>query len=246
MLLEKFKMQATPLLEITNLNTYYGNIHAVKNIGLKIYSGEIVTLLGSNGAGKTTTLHTISGLLKPSSGEINFNGQALHKLPAHRITALGLAQSPEGRQIFANLSIKENLDMGAYLRKDQEGIKKDLEFVYNLFPKLLERRTQLAQTLSGGEQQMLAIARAYMSKPKLLLLDEPSLGIAPILVGTIFRAITEINQLGMTILLVEQNANLALKISHRAYVLTNGEITLQGQSSELLSNPEIKKAYLGS
>ena len=239
-------MQATPLLEIIDLNTYYGNIHAVKNIGLKIYSGEIVTLLGSNGAGKTTTLHTISGLLKPSSGEINFDGQTIHKLPAHCITALGLAQSPEGRQIFANLSIKENLDMGAYLRKDQEGIKKDLEFVYNLFPKLLERRTQLAQTLSGGEQQMLAIARAYMSKPKLLLLDEPSLGIAPILVGTIFRAITEINQLGMTILLVEQNANLALKISHRAYVLTNGEITLQGRSSELLSNPEIKKAYLGS
>lgn len=239
-------MQATPMLEIIDLNTYYGNIHAVKNIGLKIYSGEIVTLLGSNGAGKTTTLHTISGLLKSSSGEINFNGQTIHKLPAHRITALGLAQSPEGRQIFANLSIKENLDMGAYLRKDQEGIKKDLEFVYNLFPKLLERRTQLAQTLSGGEQQMLAIARAYMSKPKLLLLDEPSLGIAPILVGTIFRAITEINQLGMTILLVEQNANLALKISHRAYVLTNGEITLQGRSSELLSNPEIKKAYLGS
>lgn len=239
-------MQASPILEIKNLNTFYGNIHAVKNIGLEINRGEIVTLLGSNGAGKTTTLHTISGLLKAASGEIKFEDQSIEKLPAHRITALGLAQSPEGRQIFANLSIKENLDMGAYLRKDHEGIKKDLDFVYNLFPKLLERRTQLAQTLSGGEQQMLAIARAYMSKPKLLLLDEPSLGIAPILVGTIFRAITEINQLGMTILLVEQNANLALKISHRAYVLTNGEITLQGRSSELLSNPEIKKAYLGS
>ena len=235
-----------PILEIKDLNTYYGNIHAVKNISLTINQGEIVTLLGSNGAGKTTTLHTISGLLKPSSGEINFNNQAIQKLPAHRITALGLAQSPEGRQIFANLSIKENLDMGAYLRSDKEAIKEDLDFVYNLFPKLLERRSQLAQTLSGGEQQMLAIARAYMSRPKLLLLDEPSLGIAPILVGTIFRAITEINQLGMTILLVEQNANLALKISHRAYVLTNGEITLQGKSSDLLSNPEIKKAYLGS
>ncbi len=234
------------MLELKNINTYYGNIHAVKNISLAINQGEIVTILGSNGAGKTTTLHTISGLLKPQSGEIIFDGQKIDRVPAHRITALGLAQSPEGRQIFANLSIKENLDMGAYLRKDTAEIKKDLDFVYNLFPKLLERRNQLAQTLSGGEQQMLAIARAYMSKPKLLLLDEPSLGIAPILVGTIFKAITEINQLGMTILLVEQNANLALKISHRAYVLTNGEITLQGASSELLSNPEIKKAYLGS
>lgn len=234
------------MLEIKNINTYYGNIHAVKNISLSINKGEIVTILGSNGAGKTTTLHTISGLLKPHTGEIVFDGERIDRMPAHRITSLGLAQSPEGRQIFANLSIKENLDMGAYLRKDTQDIKKDLEFVYNLFPKLLERRNQLAQTLSGGEQQMLAIARAYMSKPKLLLLDEPSLGIAPILVGTIFRAITEINQLGMTVLLVEQNANLALKTSHRAYVLTNGEITLQGASSELLSNPEIKKAYLGS
>ena len=239
-------MNHTPILEIKDLNTYYGNIHAVKKISLSIERGEIVTLLGSNGAGKTTTLHTVSGLLKATSGEINFDNQSIQNLPAHRITALGLAQSPEGRQIFANLSIKENLDMGAYLRRDNAGIKTDLEFVYNLFPKLLERRSQLAQTLSGGEQQMLAIARAYMSKPKLLLLDEPSLGIAPILVGTIFRAITEINQNGMTILLVEQNANLALKVSHRAYVLTNGEITLQGKSSELLSNPEIKKAYLGN
>jgi branched-chain amino acid transport system ATP-binding protein len=234
------------ILALKNINTYYGNIHAVKNLSLEISRGEIVTLLGSNGAGKTTTLHTISGLLQPKSGDIIFEGQSIEKLPAHKITALGLAQSPEGRQIFANLSIKENLDMGAYLRSDSDAIKTDLEFVYNLFPKLYERRTQLAQTLSGGEQQMLAIARAYMSKPKLLLLDEPSLGIAPILVSTIFRAIKEINELGMTILLVEQNANLALKVSHRAYVLTNGEITLQGPSAELLSNPEIKKAYLGS
>ena len=221
------------ILEIKDLNTYYGNIHAIKNISLTINRGEIVTLLGSNGAGKTTTLHTISGLLKANSGEINFENQAIQKLPAHRITALGLAQSPEGRQIFANLSIKENLDMGAYLRVDKDGIKKDLEFIYNLFPKLLERKSQLAQTLSGGEQQMLAIARAYMTRPKLLLLDEPSLGIAPILVGTIFKAIAEINQLGMTILLVEQNANLALKVSHRAYVLTNGEITLQANSYQI-------------
>lgn len=234
------------ILTLKNINTFYGNIHAVKGLSLEINRGEIVTLLGSNGAGKTTTLHTISGLLQARSGEILFDKASIGKLPAHKITALGLAQSPEGRQIFANLSIKENLDMGAYLRSDAEGIKNDLEFVYKLFPKLKERRSQLAQTLSGGEQQMLAIARAYMSKPKLLLLDEPSLGIAPILVGTIFRAIKEINEMGMTILLVEQNANLALKISHRAYVLTNGEITLQGPSAELLSNPEIKKAYLGS
>jgi branched-chain amino acid transport system ATP-binding protein len=234
------------ILALKNINTYYGNIHAVKNLSLEISRGEIVTLLGSNGAGKTTTLHTISGLLQPKSGEVVFEGQSIEKLRAHKITALGLAQSPEGRQIFANLSIKENLDMGAYLRSDNDGIKTDLDFVYKLFPKLHERRSQLAQTLSGGEQQMLAIARAYMSKPKLLLLDEPSLGIAPILVSTIFRAIKEINELGMTILLVEQNANLALKVSHRAYVLTNGEITLQGPSAELLSNPEIKKAYLGS
>ena len=234
------------ILELKDVNTYYGAIHAVKNISLEINRGEIVTLLGSNGAGKTTTLHTISGLLKASSGEINFDNQTIAKLPAHKITALGLAQSPEGRQVFANLTIKENLDMGAYLRRDKEEIKKNLEFVFHLFPKLKERKNQLAQTLSGGEQQMLAIARAYMCKPKLLLLDEPSLGIAPILVGTIFKAITEINQQGMTILLVEQNANLALKVSHRAYVLTNGEITLQGPSAELLSNPEIKKAYLGN
>jgi len=236
---------SSPLLEIKNINTYYGNIHAVKNISFHVNPGEVVTILGSNGAGKTTTLHTISGLLKAKSGEILYNNQALEKLPAHKITALGLAQSPEGRQIFANLTIKENLDMGAYLRSDREGIKKDYDFVYDLFPKLLERKNQLAQTLSGGEQQMLAIARAYMSKPTLLLLDEPSLGIAPILVSTIFKAITELNKIGMTILLIEQNANLALKISHRAYVLKNGEISLSGNASDLLNNDEIKKAYLG-
>ena len=233
------------ILEIKNINTYYGAIHAVKSINLELFKGEIVTLLGSNGAGKTTTLHTISGLLQASSGEILFNQTPIHKLPAHKITALGLAQSPEGRQVFANMTILENLEMGAYLRSDSEQIDKDLEFVYSLFPKLKERKNQLAQTLSGGEQQMLAIARAYMSKPKLLLLDEPSLGIAPILVSSIFRAIKEINQQGMTVLLVEQNANLALRISHRAYVLTNGEITLQGTSAQLMSDPEIKKAYLG-
>ncbi|MGZ3788236.1 MAG: ABC transporter ATP-binding protein, partial [Bacteriovorax sp.] len=206
---------------------------------------EIVTLLGSNGAGKTTTLHTISGLITPNSGEIIFNGKEIHRLPAHKITATGLAQSPEGRQVFANMTIKENLEMGAYLRSDKSGIEEDFKFVYSLFPKLHDRESQLAQTLSGGEQQMLAIARAYMSKPTLLLLDEPSLGIAPILVSSIFKAIKEINERGMTILLVEQNAYLALSISNRAYVLTNGEVSLQGNARELLNNPEIKKAYLG-
>lgn len=233
------------VLTLENINTHYGNIHAVKNISLHINKGEILTILGSNGAGKTTTLHTISGLLKPTSGKILYEGLEIQNLSAHEITAKGLAQSPEGRQIFANLTIKENLDMGAYLRSDKAEIKKDFDFVFSLFPKLLERKNQLAQTLSGGEQQMLAIARAYMSKPRLLLLDEPSLGIAPILVSTIFKAVTEINQLGMTILLVEQNANLALKISHRAYVLTNGQVTLEGEASDLLNNDEIKKAYLG-
>lgn len=233
------------ILELKNVSTYYGAIHAVKSINLELFKGEIVTLLGSNGAGKTTTLHTISGLLSPSSGEILFNNTAIHKLPAHKITALGLAQSPEGRQVFANMTILENLEMGAYLRKDKAQINIDLDFVYSLFPKLGERKSQLAQTLSGGEQQMLAIARAYMCNPKLLLLDEPSLGIAPILVSSIFKAIKEINQRGMTILLVEQNAYIALSISNRAYVLTNGEISLQGNARDLLNNPEIKKAYLG-
>lgn len=233
------------ILELKNIDVHYGAIHAVKKINLELHKGEIVTLLGSNGAGKTTTLHTISGLLTPSGGEILFNGNPIHKMPAHKITALGLAQSPEGRQVFANLTIKENLEMGAYLRTDKKDIEDDLQFVFKLFPKLKERESQLAQTLSGGEQQMLAIARAYMSKPTLLLLDEPSLGIAPILVASIFKAIKEINQKGMTILLVEQNAYLALSVSNRAYVLTNGEISLQGQAKELLANEEIKKAYLG-
>jgi branched-chain amino acid transport system ATP-binding protein len=233
------------ILVLKNVNTFYGKIHAIKNVNLEIRKGEIVTLIGSNGAGKTTILHSISGLIKPSSGEIFFKNKSIVKLPAHKITALGLAQSPEGRLIFINLTVKENLEMGAYIRNDQAEIKKDLEFVYGLFPILKNRASQLAQTLSGGEQQMLAIARAYMSKPTMLLLDEPSLGIAPILVKSIFKAIQEINQKGMSILLVEQNAFLALSLSQRAYVLTNGEITLQGKPEELMSNPEIKKAYLG-
>lgn len=238
-------MNSKVILELKNINTFYGPIHAIKNLNMEVQQGEIVTLIGSNGAGKTTTLHTVSGLIKPASGEIIFDGKTIQNLPAHKITALGLAQSPEGRLIFTNLTVKENLEMGAYLRNDSAGIATDLQFVYGLFPILKERSAQLAQTLSGGEQQMLAIARAYMSKPKLLLLDEPSLGIAPILVKTIFGAIREINKLGMSILLVEQNAVLALRLSHRAYVLTNGVITLQGLAKDLLENPEIKKAYLG-
>lgn len=233
------------LLKLDNINTYYGMIHAVKNISLEVMPGEIVTLLGSNGAGKTTTLHTISGLIKCNSGRIQFDNHEISNLPAHKIVGMGLGQSPEGRLVFPNLTIKENLEMGAYLRSDKAEIKKDLDFMVGLFPKLSERYSQLAGTLSGGEQQMLAIARSYMCKPKLLLLDEPSLGIAPILVQGIFKAIKEINSMGMSILLVEQNANLALKISHRGYVLTNGEISLQGDSRDLLSNESVKKAYLG-
>ena len=233
------------ILEIKDLNVHYGSIHAIHGIDLKVEEGEIVTLIGSNGAGKTTTLHTISGLLKPTSGSITFNGEEIQAIPAHKIVAKGLAQSPEGRMVFPDLTVGENLEMGAYLRNDKDGIKADLKKMFTLFPRLEERRKQLAGTLSGGEQQMLAIARAYMAKPKLLLLDEPSLGIAPILVQAIFDAIVEINKTGMTVLLVEQNAYAALKIAHRGYVLTTGEIAMQGPSAELISNEEIRKAYLG-
>lgn len=233
------------LLQINNLNVHYGAIHAIHGINLKVERGEIVTLIGSNGAGKTTTLHTISGLLKPSSGEIIFDEKPIHGLPAHQIVARGLAQSPEGRMVFPDLTVGENLELGAFLRKDKDGIAADLKRMFTLFPRLEERKKQLAGTLSGGEQQMVAIARAYMAKPQLLLLDEPSLGIAPILVQAIFDAIVEINRTGMTVLLVEQNAYAALKIAHRGYVLMTGEIAMQGPSAELISNEEIRKAYLG-
>jgi branched-chain amino acid transport system ATP-binding protein len=235
----------TAILELKNINTYYGVIHAIKNLSMHVNKGEIVTLLGANGAGKTTTLHTISGLIKPSNGEIIFNKNPIQNLAAHKITAAGLSQSPEGRLIFPNMTVKENLEMGAYTRSNKIEINCDLDFMFSLFPKLVERSSQLAGTLSGGEQQMVAIARAYMSHPDLLLLDEPSLGIAPILVHSIFKAIKEINAQGMSILLVEQNAFLALRVSKRAYVLTNGEITLEGTSTDLLVNEEVKKAYLG-
>ena len=233
------------LLEVKDMHVHYGAIHAIHGINLKVNKGEIVTILGSNGAGKTTSLHTISGLLKPSQGEILYKGNRIDGIQANKIVGLGVAHSPEGRMVFPDLTVKENLEMGAYLRRDTAKIKSDYEYMYGLFPKLKERSTQLAGTLSGGEQQMLAIARAYMSAPDLLLLDEPSLGIAPILVQAIFDAIVDLNKHGMTILLVEQNAYASLKIAHRGYVLTTGEIFMEGPASELISNEEIQKAYLG-
>lgn len=232
------------ILELNDMHVHYGSIHAIHGISLKIKKGEIVTILGPNGAGKTTTLHAISGLIPISKGSINFNNEDITTTPAHQIVSKGIAQSPEGRMVFADMSIKENLEMGAYLRKDQK-IKDDLDYVFTLFPRLKERINQPAGTLSGGEQQMLAISRAYMANPDLLLLDEPSLGIAPILVQDIFKAIVEINQKGTTVLLVEQNAFAALKIAHSAFVLTTGEITMSGPAKDLLSNDEIRKAYLG-
>jgi branched-chain amino acid transport system ATP-binding protein len=234
------------MLEIKDLQVSYGEIKALKGISLAVPDGSIVTLIGANGAGKTTLLRTISGLLRPKSGVIDWNGSDLGHCPPHEIVRRGIAQSPEGRMIFANLSVKENLRMGAYLRKDGD-IEKDLDYCFNIFPRLKERLWQQGGTLSGGEQQMLAIARALMSKPKMLLLDEPSLGIAPILVRTIFEKIVEINRtLGVTMLLVEQNANLALSIANTAYVLETGKIVLSGPAQELAQNAEVKKAYLGS
>ncbi len=238
-------MSKEVLLEVKDMHVHYGAIHAIHGINLKVHKGEIVTILGSNGAGKTTSLHTISGLLSPSKGEILYRGNRIDGVKANKIVGLGVAHSPEGRMVFPDLTVKENLEMGAYLRRDTEKIKSDYEYMYNLFPKLKERSTQLAGTLSGGEQQMLAIARAYMSAPDLLLLDEPSLGIAPILVQAIFDAIVDLNKHGMTILLVEQNAYASLKIADRGYVLATGEIFMEGPASELITNEEIQKAYLG-
>jgi branched-chain amino acid transport system ATP-binding protein len=234
------------MLEIKNLSVSYGAINALHGISLSVKAGGIVTLIGANGAGKTTTLKTISGLLKPKSGEIFYDGQNIAGLPPHQIVARGLSHVPEGRMIFANLTVLENLQLGAYLQKDKKIIRHELEHVFSLFPRLKEREKQIAGTLSGGEQQMLAIGRALMSKPKLLLLDEPSLGLAPLLVKTIFEKIVEINrQQGLTILLVEQNANLALEISHFGYVLETGKIILQDGSAALRQNPQVRSAYLG-
>jgi branched-chain amino acid transport system ATP-binding protein len=234
------------MLEIKNLTVCYGAISALHGISLSVPSGSIVTLIGSNGAGKTTTLKTISGLLKPKSGEIIYDGKNIAGLPPHAVVARGLSHVPEGRMIFANLSVRENLSMGAYLVRDKKIVRRELESVFAAFPRLKEREQQVAGTLSGGEQQMLAIGRALMSQPKFLMLDEPSLGLAPLLVKAIFEKIVEINrERGLTILLVEQNANRALEISNFGYVLETGKITLQGDSASLRQNPQVKSAYLG-
>jgi branched-chain amino acid transport system ATP-binding protein len=233
------------MLKIEDINVFYGNIHALKGVSLDINKGEIVTLIGANGAGKSTLLKTISGLLKPKNGNILFEGQSISGKVAQAIVKQGLSHVPEGRRVFANMSVEENLELGAYLRNDKQGIKEDFEKVYNLFPRLLERRKQLSGTLSGGEQQMLAMGRALMARPKLLLLDEPSMGLAPLLVKTIFSIIEEINKSGTTILLVEQNANMALSIADRAYVIETGKIVLSGSSDELNQSDQIRMAYLG-
>jgi branched-chain amino acid transport system ATP-binding protein len=234
------------MLSIENLEVNYGAIKAIKGINLNVKKGSIVTLIGANGAGKTTILRTISSIIKPVSGSINFEGKDITKLSPDKIVELGISQCPEGRMIFANLTVQENLEMGAFTRKDRYNLKYDLEFIYKLFPRLKERLKQPGGTLSGGEQQMLAISRAIMAKPKLMLLDEPSLGIAPILVKAIFERIVALNKAtGITMLLVEQNANYALSISDYGYVLETGEIILEGEAKSLASNPEVRKAYLG-
>jgi branched-chain amino acid transport system ATP-binding protein len=233
------------MLEIENLDVFYGAVHALKGVSLRAEQGEIVTLIGANGAGKTTLLRTISGLVPAKRGTIRFEGKDLTRTPPHEIVGLGISQSPEGRMVFANLSVEDNLELGAYRRKDRAGIKADRDRGYALFPRLLERRRQAAGTLSGGEQQMLAIARALMSRPRLLLLDEPSLGLAPLLVREIFRTIVEIHKAGVTVLLVEQNAHMALSVAGRGYVLETGSVRLEDQASALLANPEVQSLYLG-
>lgn len=233
------------MLSIKNLNTHYGSIHALKGIDIDIDKGEIVTLIGSNGAGKTTTLSSITGLVKSSSGDILFNDVSIKQMAPHEIVKLGISMSPEGREVFPALSVAENLQLGAFIKKDKAAIQKSYERVYDLFPRLGERKKQAAGTLSGGEQQMLAIGRALMSEPELLLLDEPSLGLAPNLVLMIFDLIESINKQGVTILLIEQNANMALSIANRAYVLETGRISLSGDAKELSHNENVKKAYLG-
>ncbi len=233
------------LLELESVDALYGRVRALRGITLSVGQGEVVALIGSNGAGKTTTLRTISGLMHPPSGTIIFDGKDISRMPAHDIVGLGICQSPEGRRLFARMQVIDNLRMGAFLRKDAAGIQKDMERVFELFPRLKERITQLAGTLSGGEQQMLAIGRALMSKPKLLMLDEPSLGLAPILVETIFQIVREINAQGIPILLVEQNATKALEVAHRGYVLETGSIVQTGTGKELLSSPDVQRAYLG-
>jgi len=233
------------MLEVANVHTYYGQIHALKGISLNVDQGEIVTLIGANGAGKSTTLKTISGLLRPRQGAIRLNGQDLGKLPAHRIVEQGIVHVPEGRRVFGRLTVEENLEMGAYSRTDNAGIGQSLENVFGLFPRLKERRGQVAGTLSGGEQQMLATGRALMANPQLLLMDEPSMGLAPVLVDSIFETIEGLHKSGTTILLVEQNARMALQVADRGYVMQSGEIVLSGSAEDLRANETVRKAYLG-
>jgi branched-chain amino acid transport system ATP-binding protein len=232
-------------LAVENLDVYYGAVHALKGVSLHVEAGEVVTLIGANGAGKTTLLRTISGIVPARSGRITFEGKDITKLPAHEIVGLGVSQSPEGRMVFANLSVEDNLELGAYRRRDRDGIKQDRDKVFHLFPRLLERKKQLSGTLSGGEQQMLAMGRALMSRPRVLLLDEPSLGIAPLLVRDIFKTIGEINRQGTTVLLVEQNAHMALGIAQRGYVLETGRVVLEDTAAALAANDEVRAAYLG-
>ncbi|MBE3040475.1 MAG: ABC transporter ATP-binding protein [Chloroflexi bacterium] len=234
-----------PMLEVKDIHTYYGNIHALKGISLTVEQGEIVTLIGSNGAGKTTTLRSICGLQKPRTGSIQLNGEDLNSYKAHQIVSKGVAMVPEGRGIFARLTVAENLDLGAYTRNDRTAIQEDLERVFTIFPRLKERQRQVAGTLSGGEQQMLATGRALMTRPRLLLMDEPSMGLAPVLVEAIFDVIKAINKEGTTILLVEQNALMALSIAHRGYVIQTGQIVLQDTAANLKNNETVQKAYLG-
>jgi branched-chain amino acid transport system ATP-binding protein len=234
------------MLEVKDLHVSYGNVEALHGINIKVNQGEIVTLLGANGAGKSTTLNTICGLIRPSDGQIVFDGQSIEKLPAHKIVSKKITQVPEGRRVFGTLTVQENLDLGAFTSKNSQRIKKSLEWIFELFPRLAERRDQLAGTLSGGEQQMLAIGRALMSNPRLLLLDEPSLGLAPVLVRQIFKTIKQISNAGVTVVLVEQNARIALKLATRGYVMEVGNIVMADSARSLLENPEVVQAYLGT
>ncbi|MBA4028132.1 MAG: ABC transporter ATP-binding protein [Planctomyces sp.] len=233
------------MLEIDNLSVHYGAIHAIKSVSVRVEQGQIVTLIGSNGAGKTTTLRAVSGMVRPTGGRVLYQGRPLAGLPAHKIVRMGISQAPEGRGVFANLTVRENLGLGAYIRKDHAAVAQDMDKALSIFPRLRERLGQMAGTLSGGEQQMLAIARALLARPRLLLLDEPSLGLAPQMVQLIFRIIREINQSGTTILLVEQNAHMALQVAHHAVVLEVGQSTLSGPAADLAASDEVRKAYLG-
>jgi branched-chain amino acid transport system ATP-binding protein len=235
----------TAALELRNIHTFYGHIHAIKGVSLRVNPGEIVTLIGANGAGKTTTLRTISGIQRPSEGQVLLNGQRIDRIPPHRIVEMGVCQSPEGRRIFSRMTVQENLEMGAFARRDPDGVREDLDRALQLFPRLKERLKQRGGTLSGGEQQMLAIGRALMSRPRVLLLDEPSMGLAPMLVETIFNTIVEINRQGVAVLLVEQNALMALNVANRGYVLETGRIVLEDDAKALQQNEQVQKAYLG-